>query len=98
MALNIYIFPYVVQLTDRYHQSGGLVVVARDRDEAEFVIASHNEEQHREYREDCGIGPDEPIDRAGIVLTEEEWSNAFAWPIAGEILPTLFVFPNAGCC
>jgi hypothetical protein len=36
--MKIFIFEYVKSLTDNYHSDGGLVVIAKDRDDAKALI------------------------------------------------------------
>lgn len=33
-----------------------------------------------------------------IVLDENEWSSATVYDVQGEVEPTMYIFPDAGCC
>lgn len=39
--MNVYVFDYVSQLTDNYHESVGLVVVARDIDRVREILRGY---------------------------------------------------------
>lgn len=39
--MNVYVFDYVSQLTDNYHDSGGLVVVARNIDHVRELLTDY---------------------------------------------------------
>ena len=84
--MNVYIFQDVEQISDREHASGGLVVVARDRDDINYLIVGAN------FR-----GLDNSSDSTHIDLTEEDWDNVVFYK-CDTCKPRLFIFPNAGCC
>ena len=43
--MRVYIFPYVEQLTERYHPGGGLVAIAEDEDGIRAMIAADTDIQ-----------------------------------------------------
>lgn len=75
------------QLTNRYHNDGGLVVVAANMQQVLDLIAAENDKS----KEDSEDG-------ANIALTEEEVSKAVIYPLAEECDSAVYIFPDAGCC
>lgn len=75
--MNIYIWENVSNLTYRYHDEGGLVIIAKDLDQARTMYRAQGGEVN------C------------TALTQKP-TRVIA--CAGEETPTVFVFPDAGCC
>lgn len=69
-------------LTDNYHPSGGLVVVARDETHAREMVDAYGSDEWDRLTQP----------------TDGEWARASSWEIAGDAEPEVFVYPNAGCC
>ena len=84
--MNIYVFPYISNLTERYHSGGGLVVVARDRDHVLELI-------HTEYDPD-----DYWNDNHQTTINESEWDKVVIYPTDPNADPKAYFFANAGCC
>lgn len=87
--MRLYIFADLKKASDRYHSSGGAIVIAEDREAAErLVVDSPNRAAELE---EWGYS-DTP---AAPVL---EWDKLVAEYEVGEVDPQWWVFPNAGCC
>jgi len=89
--MNVYIFKDVMQLTDRYHSEGGLVIVVKDEEQVANLINGANKITYKET-------DDFTLADADIELTEEEWGNVIIYPTDETVEPAIYVFPDAGCC
>lgn len=89
--MNIYVFKDVMQLTDRYHCEGGLVIVAKDEGQVDKLIDGANKITYKET-------DDYTIADADIALSEEDWDNVTIYPTVETAEPAIYVFPDAGCC
>jgi hypothetical protein len=87
--VRLYLFENVENLSNREHPSGGLIVVANDKDHARQLIAA-SEKQPYHWTEKEKQGP--------IEVSDEEWLAVLTYPIDGRAEPRLFAFPDAGCC
>jgi hypothetical protein len=85
--VNLYLWEHIERVSSNYHDSGGLVVIARDADDAKAQIVAFN--ASREYAD-----PEHPE----IVVTDEEWNTARVFKLSGEHAPGVVQFPDAGCC
>lgn len=83
--MKIFIFKDVEELTDRYHESGGLVIIARDLERALDLAKNHSECYWEEGRK-C------------IKLSNKEIENVISLNLVEEAEEGLFLFPNSGCC
>lgn len=73
-----------IDLTTSYHSSGGLVVVAKDIEQAKALVATYKP---------TGYAP------SLNVVTDEEWAAADVYELRGsKHEPKVRVFPDAGCC
>lgn len=82
----------VQHLTGRYHEDGGLVVIAKDLERAKEMFV-RNEISDEEY---CRL---DDYDKYHIQPTEEEWSKAITYDLKDDNAEeTYYVFPDAGCC
>jgi hypothetical protein len=86
--VNIYIFPYIDPITENWHSGGGLVIVARDLEQAQALVNANAAER--------GIG--------AVALQNEEKEDdnerieMVTYPLEGKHEARLFVFQDAGCC
>ena len=84
--MNLYILEEVERCSDRYHDAGGLVIIAKDLYHAKLLIETENRRrinngQSRLY-----------------VITAEQWREARELTLRSPAEPEIIVFPNAGCC
>ena len=96
----VYIFPYIGQLTDRYHSGGGLVVSAKGGiDRVLELIEANNKLSADEY---MGTYGDADLDYDNlpkfIAPTAQELESAAVFEVSGDAPEAVYVFPNAGCC
>lgn len=89
--MNVYVFKEVEQLTDNYHNEGGLVVIARDKNHVKELIKETNKISWDD-------SDDFTLICADISLTDEEWAEVAIYPTTDDAKPRVFVFPDAGCC
>ena len=87
--MKVYIFKEVEQLTDNYHEGGGLVVVAKDKEHVKELIKWANEYDKWDETH---------LKDAEIALTEKEWEGVIVYPTNDDAKANVFVFPDAGCC
>ena len=86
--MKIWILGQVDSLTTRYHNSGGMVVIARDEAEARDMVGKHitlTNGSRNSWAAPCQ-GP-----------TEKEWGKAIVHDISAT-QPIIYIFPDAGCC
>jgi len=87
--MNVYIFENIDELTDRYHEGGGLVVIANNKRRAKKIA--------EEYIHDpWDYGNEKPH----IKLSDEEHKVAKSYKLdpLKKYKEAVFVFPDAGCC
>lgn len=94
--MNLYLWYSVSDLTDSYHSSGGLVVVAPTLERARELIAEpyclgawHGSAGH-----DCNGHPQRS--RSDCEAMTEAPDVVMA--LAGEQPEHVYIFPDAGCC
>jgi len=82
--MQAFIWKSTSNVSDNYHDDGGLIVVAESLEAARALIvaSSHGEQYRREVPPECGALTEAPDITLHLV--------------SGE--PRLVVFPNAGCC
>lgn len=89
-----YVWKRIEGVTGRYHDSGGLLIVAESEEAAQ--------EQWREWREKVKADPIGLLDYPHLDsdLREALPAPDFSLPIAESFNrePVLVMFPNAGCC
>lgn len=74
--MNIYIFQYVAQVSDKHHPEGGVCIVAKTIEEAKVMIDLKDH----------------------VHITSDDWEEVIIYPLVGEHLPAIYIFPDAGCC
>lgn len=87
--MKVFIWDYVANLTNAYHSSGGLVVVAASLDDARVLI------KNATIDNDNDVPYSQRIDDDCKALTEPP---ARTYDTTEDAAPEVFVFPNAGCC
>lgn len=92
--MNLYILT-AGDLTSRYHPDGGLVVAATDLAAAKLRVAAAPDPTAYQYDDEEPTYLKQP--------TDEEWAKAAVIPIDPSFAPTVdtptvWVFPDAGCC
>lgn len=73
--MRVYVLHRIEKASDRYHEEGGVVVVAQDEQSARALATA-----------------------AGCKPTDSEWAEAVVYEVAGDVAPTIYVFPDSGCC
>ena len=86
--MKIFIFENVSEVTDRYHEDGGLAVIAKDKDHVVELLEINRDEVF------CPYG----YTKLRATLTDEDWKNVVVYELKNEEEPKIFVFPDAGCC
>jgi hypothetical protein len=82
--VNVYFWENVTKLTDNYHSSGGVVIVAASLEAARDMLRDyHIRDTYSELVGACSAYVDEPDRVIPVGETEK---------------PELFVFPDSGCC
>jgi hypothetical protein len=84
--MKLYVLTQDDGLTTCYHDNGGLVVVARDKDHANEVI--------RESHSKGGYNRGEAL----RTPNDGEWAQAVVYELVGDPKPAVFIHPDAGCC
>ena len=74
-------------LTNRYHDGGGLVIIANQVEHALELVAEHNR-----------LPRDERHGRAGIHNVNAATLLGGYYTVVNPQEPRLWLFPNAGCC
>ena len=84
----VYIFEDVSELTDRYHDGGGLVIIANNRKQAKKLAEN--------YIEPVPWGSK----NCYIKLSDEDLANVKVYSLNPDRAhkEKVFVFPDAGCC
>lgn len=82
--MKLYVYNYLYNLTDNYHNGGGAVVVT-DRD-PRVVLQEHREATRDDYYQD------EPLQEIG-----SEDVTPLVYEVA-ETEERVIIFPDAGCC
>ncbi|NLV87592.1 MAG: hypothetical protein GX025_10330 [Clostridiales bacterium] len=80
--MKIFIFEDLEHVSDRYHERGGLVVIAENKEEVMKLIEGSPiiiPEHKKDYYDGC-------------------WDNVVVQDLNGNPEPTYYVFENAGCC
>lgn len=85
--MKVFIFEGVSQLSQHYHESGGLVVIADDKEAAKKLIEEENQK-----------GVDDWFNDADIQLRDREWDDVIILELEDDVEPRVIIFPNAGCC
>ena len=80
--MKIFIWKRIKEATDHYHTEGGVVVIAKSENSARHL--ANNWISEESYNGNCKIYDGEQPD---LILD-----------CVGDIDPTVFVFPDAGCC
>lgn len=86
--MNVYIWESVRHLTDAEHDAGGVVVSAQSLDQARDMLRSSTSWSNNLRR-------DAPIPRACEAFTD---GPDMVYPVAGDALSAVFLFPDQGCC
>lgn len=80
--MKLYLFKRIEQLSDSWHQEGGLVIVANDLEHAKSLIANE------EYIKPTDA---EWVEAIVYPLDTSNDSDPHIWPV-------VYTFPDAGCC
>lgn len=82
--MNVYIWVSINNVSDSYHDDGGLLVVAESLESARAMLAdsSRGDKYLRALPPECDALKVEP---------------EYIWPLASAVEPVIIVFPNAGC-
>jgi hypothetical protein len=106
MKWNLYIWQKIDCITDRYHDEGGVAVIAKDEDEARELV----EEKRKQILTEEGYEKHNitSIEGGGIALYFPDKKRGeiqaigppdAAYPLKGEHNSgIIFIFPDAGCC
>ena len=86
--MKLYVFENATRVSDSYHDSGSLLVVARDRDAVECQVKRYNDNARKMW----GAIDDH------IALDDDDWDRVRVWDLAGDAPEYIVAFPDAGCC
>ena len=90
--MKVIILNDVQHLTGRWHEGGGLVVIAKDLERAKEMFVRDEISDEKYDRLD-------DYDKYYVQPTEEEWSKAIIYDLKDDNTEeTYYVFPDAGCC
>lgn len=84
--MQIFIWDFTSPVTGRYHPEGGLLIVAKDLDEAREAWSKHVDSTHDDP---WGKIPDK---------TATDDKPDFTYPTSPDEDENVIVFPDSGCC
>ena len=87
--MKLFLFERIDDLTGRYHQEGGLAIVATNKDRAREMFDAHANE----------VWSVNEMFRPKVkpVITEQEWESAIVYDVGNEE-ERMIIFPDSGCC
>jgi hypothetical protein len=87
-VMKIWIFNYIDELTENYHGSGGLVVIAKNESARDKLINANKDEFNHCWRDEEAPYP---------IISKEEMEKVICFE-CDATEEAIFVFPDAGCC
>jgi len=94
--MNLYLWTRINSVSYNHHSEGGLVVIAKNIENAAELIAQYNEKARKEKGYDRDAIAFAPLDERD--KQEKMFGEYIPYQLDGFIAPDIFVFPDAGCC
>jgi len=87
--MRLYLFHHIDMVSANHHSEGGLAIVANDKVHALEMLADGEK----------WLADGDKIYNYGTPnVMDSEWDDVVVYELSNDEKPTIYAFPNAGCC